>query len=131
MAKIRIQVGDEEFDATLTEETAPETVRKILAALPIESMAKTWGEEIYFEIPVTIGAENARETVSKGDLGYWPAGECFCIFFGKTPMTTSEDDIKPASAVNVIGRIENPDALKNHRAGEPVRITLPPGFTND
>ncbi len=123
MAKIKIQVGEEEFDATLTEESAPETVRKILNALPIESAAQTWGEEIYFEIPVSMAEENAVSTVSKGDLGYWPAGECFCIFFGKTPMTTSEDQIKPASPVNPIGRIENPDALKKHSAGEPVRIT--------
>jgi hypothetical protein len=123
MAKIRIQVGREEFDATLTEETAPETVSKILAALPIASSAKRWGEEIYFEIPVSMGEENAVDTVRKGDLGYWPEGECFCIFFGKTPMTTSEDEIKPASAVNPIGCIENPDALNKHRAGETVTIT--------
>jgi hypothetical protein len=123
MAKIKVQVGDEAFDATLTEETAPETVSKILAALPIESRANTWGEEIYFEVPVSMAQENGVETVKKGDLGYWPDGECFCIFFGKTPMTKSEDEIKPASAVNPIGRIENPDALKKHRAGELVQIT--------
>jgi len=122
MARIKIQVGDEEFDAALTEGTAPETVSRILAALPIESTAKTWGEKIYFEIPVSMGKENAVDTVGKGDLGYWPEGECFCIFFGKTPMTTSEDEIKPASAVNPIGRIENPDALKAHRAGETAQI---------
>lgn len=122
MAKIRITVGDEEFDATLDEDGAPETVAKIVEALPIESTASTWGEEIYFEIPVQVGEENAVETVSKGDLGYWPAGACFCLFFGKTPMTQSEDAIKPASAVNPIGRVENPDALKKHSAGEAVRI---------
>lgn len=123
MAKIKIRVGDEEFDASLTEQGAPETVKRILAALPIEATAMTWGEEIYFEIPVTMDEENAVETVKKGDLGYWPAGTCFCIFFGRTPLTRSEDEIKPASAVNVIGRIENADALKKHHAGEPVRIT--------
>ena len=124
MAKIRIQVGDEAFEAVLSEHSAPETVRKILEALPIQSAARTWGEEIYFEIPVSMSEENAVETVSKGDLGYWPEGECFCIFFGKTPVSISEGEIKPASPVNPIGRIENPDALKSHAAGEPVRITL-------
>jgi len=124
MAGIKIQVGDEQFDATLDEQSAPETVRQILAALPIEAAARTWGEEIYFDIPVAMGEENAVETVRKGDLGYWPAGQCFCIFFGMTPMSASEDQIKPASAVNPIGRIENADALKQHGAGEPVRITL-------
>jgi len=123
MAKIRILVGDEEFDATLDEQKAPETVRRILEALPIEGRANTWGEEIYFQIPVSMGEENAVETVSVGDLGYWPSGECFCIFFGKTPMTTSLEAIKPASAVNPIGRIENPERLKSHRSGETVRIT--------
>lgn len=124
MAEITIQVGDEQFDATLEEAGAPETVRQILAALPIEAVAMTWGDEIYFDIPVAMGEENAVETVHKGDLGYWPAGQCFCIFFGMTPMSASEDRIKPASAVNPIGRIDNADALKQHGAGESVRITL-------
>jgi len=96
----------------------------ILDALPIESTAMTRGEEIYFEIPVSIGQENSRDTVAKGELGYWPAGKGFCIFFGKTPISQSEQEIRPASAVNLIGRIENPDALKKHRDGETVRITL-------
>jgi len=124
MAKINIRVGDEDFGATLDETRAPQTVQKILEALPIQARANTWGEEIYFEIPVRMGQENAVETVSVGELGYWPEGQCFCIFFGKTPITTSEDQLKPASAVNPIGRIENPKALKKHKRGETVRITL-------
>ena len=122
MTRIKVQVADEVFDAELDEDAAPQTVQKILDALPIESVAKTWGDEIYFDIPVTAGPENPHEKVSKGDLGYWPVGEAFCIFFGKTPMSRSEDEIIPASPVNLIGRIENPDALKKHRAGETVRI---------
>ncbi len=101
---------------------ATPTAEKVWAALPCTSTANTWGEEIYFEIPVQVGEENGVETVSKGDLGYWSAGACFCLFFGKTPMTRSEDAIKPASAVNPIGRVENPDALKKHSADETVRI---------
>jgi len=123
-SNITIQIGNETFDATLTEQSAPETVKKILAALPIESTVNTWGEEIYFDIPVQMGKENAVTTVRKGDLGYWPEGGCFCLFFGKTPITKSEDAIKPASAVNPVGRVENPDGLKKHRDGETVRITL-------
>lgn len=123
MAKIKIQVGDEEFAATLDEQSAPETVRKILDALPIETTASTWGEEIYFSIPVDAALENGVETVRVGDLGYWPDGSAFCIFFGKTPVTASLDEIKPASAVTPIGRIENAEKLKKHSAGETVRIT--------
>ena len=63
-------------------------------------------------------------TVRKGDLGYWPAGNCFCIFYGRTPMSPSEEEIVPASAVNVIGSIENPDGLKSHTSGEAVSIRL-------
>jgi hypothetical protein len=123
MAKIVIQVDDEEFDATLDEQSAPETVRRILDALPIEAKASTWGEEIYFSIPVEAGLENGVETVRVGDLGYWPDGSAFCIFFGKTLISASLDEIKPASAVNPIGRIEDAEELKRHSAGETVRIT--------
>jgi len=126
MAKIRITVGTEAFDAVLTEESAPKTVAAILGALPIEAEAMTWGEEIYFEIPVRMGEENAVETVGVGDLGYWPKGACFCLFFGRTPMTRSLEAVKPASAVNPIGRVERPEGLKRHKAGETVRIERAP-----
>ena len=124
MTDIVIQVGEEEFAAQLTDDGSPNTVRDILNALPIQSIAKQWGDEIYFEIPVDMDEENAQATVRKGDLGYWPAGNCFCIFYGKTPMSTSEDEVIPASPVNVIGRIENAEALKGHAAGEKVTIRL-------
>ena len=123
MEKIVIEVGGESFDAELDEERAPGTVRAILEALPIEGRANTWGEEIYFRIPVDIGPENGVERVQVGDLGYWPDGSAFCLFFGRTPVSPSADDIRPASAVNPIGRVHNPEGLKRHRDGEPVRIS--------
>ena len=123
MAKIKITVGDESYDANLDEETAPETVGAILDALPIEAPAKAWGEEFYFDIPVDVGLENEVETVSVGDLAYWPHGNAFCIFFGKTPMSPSEEEIVPASPVNPVGTIENAEALKSHVPGEQVRIS--------
>jgi hypothetical protein len=122
VADIIVEVGDEEFTARLTEEHSPHTVSSILEALPIESVAKTWGDEIYFEIPVEEPEENARASVRKGDLGYWPAGNCFCIFFGKTPMSASEEEIVPASPVNVIGSVDEPDRFKAHSAGEKVTV---------
>jgi hypothetical protein len=122
MTDILIQIGDEEFRAKLSSDRSPGTVREIVAALPIKSVARTWGDEIYFDIPVQVAAENAQATVHKGDLGYWPDGSCFCIFYGKTPMSKSEDAIIPASPVNVIGTIENPQGLKKHRGGEQVVI---------
>jgi len=124
MTDIIIQVGNEAFAAQLTDEHSPQTVRRIIEALPIEAEAGTWGDEIYFGIPVDVAEEDAVPTVSVGDLAYWPAGSCFCIFYGRTPMSTSDDEIRPASPVNLIGRIQRPEALKAHRAGETVTIRL-------
>ena len=126
VTQIVIQVGDEEFGGELIVEHSPRTAQAILSALPIEATAMQWGDEIYFEITVDMAPENARSKVSKGDLGYWPEGNCFCIFYGKTPMSTSEAEIVPASPVNVIGRIENPDGLKKHSANEKVCVRLAP-----
>ena len=119
---IVITVGDEEFAATLDEESAPRTVQAIAEALPLEEVGSTWGDEIYFSIPVDAGPENGVETVSVGDLGYWPQGNAFCIFYGKTPMSRSEEEIVPASAVNPIGRFAGAERLKEHGEGETVRV---------
>jgi hypothetical protein len=119
---IRITVEDETFEAQLDEKDAPETVQAIREALPLEASARTWGEEIYFAIPVHVGQENARETVSLGDIGYWPRGNAFCIFYGKTPMTENEEEIVPASPVNLIGWIEDAERLKEHSEGATIRI---------
>ena len=99
--KITIRVGNIKADAELNDN---ETARKIWEKLPIESTANTWGDEIYFLIPVKVKLGDAKELVSEGDLGYWPPGTAFCIFFGPTPMSQG-DEIRPASPVNVFGRI--------------------------
>jgi hypothetical protein len=102
-----------------------ETARAIWDALPIEARANTWGEEIYFSIPVEAGAENPREVVEMGDLGYWPPGKAFCIFFGRTPASRG-DEIRPASPVNVFGKVSgDPRVFKKVRGGE--RVTLEKG----
>ena len=100
----------------------PETVRAIWDALPIEGRANTWGDEIYFSIPVEAGVENPKETVQMGDLGYWPPGKAFCIFFGRTPASRG-DEIRPASPVNVFGKVSgDPRVFKKVRGGERVTI---------
>lgn len=99
--KITIRVENIEANAELNDS---ETAQEIWKALPIESNVNTWGDEIYFSIPVKIGLEDAKAVVSEGDLGYWPPGTAFCIFFGPTPMSQG-DEIRPASPVNVFGRI--------------------------
>jgi hypothetical protein len=117
MPRIKITAGDVVAFAKLNESS---TAEAIWNALPIEAQANTWGEEIYFSIPVYLEEENAQEVVEKGDLGYWPPGNAFCIFFGRTPASRG-DEIRPASPVDVIGRLEgDPTVFKRVRSGEKV-----------
>ena len=100
--KIRILVSDIKVEAELNES---KTSQLIWEALPIEAKANLWGEEIYFAIPVKTGLETgSREVVSAGELGYWPTGNAFCIFWGPTPASRG-DEIRAASAVNIIGKV--------------------------
>ncbi|MFQ6126756.1 MAG: cyclophilin-like fold protein [Candidatus Heimdallarchaeota archaeon] len=104
MKKIKIITQSGEFFANLSED-CPVTTKAIWEALPIEAKVQTWGDEIYFSIPVDVAEENAKEVVNLGDLGYWPPGAAFCIFFGKTPASKG-DEIRPASRVNVFGALK-------------------------
>ena len=98
------------------------TAQEIWQALPIEATGNTWGDEIYFSIPVHLGDENGQEVVALGDLGYWPPGNAFCIFFGPTPMSQG-DEIRPASAVNVLGKLQgDPKVFKAVPSGTRVVI---------
>ena len=100
--KIRIKIGSLSVDAELND---THTARKVAEVLPINASFNTWGDEIYFTIAVAAPLEeSAREVVELGDLGYWPQGSAFCIFFGLTPIS-SPGKIVPASAVNIIGRV--------------------------
>jgi hypothetical protein len=100
--KIKILISDLKVEAELNETSSAQLIWE---ALPIEAKANLWGEEIYFTIPVKTGLEpGGREVVSPGELGYWPAGRAFCVFFGPTPASRG-DEIRAASAVNVIGKV--------------------------
>jgi hypothetical protein len=118
--KIRILLSDLKVEAELNE---AKTSQLIWDALPIEGRANLWGEEIYFAIPVKNGLETgAREVVSAGELGYWPTGHAFCIFFGPTPASKG-DEIRAASAVNIIGKVlSDPKAFLKVKNG--AKITL-------
>ena len=117
---IKIISGAVEVTGTLSD--CP-TATAIWNALPIKSTAETWGDEIYFTIPVQVELDDtAREVVEKGALGFWPSGPAFCIFFGPTPASRGAE-IRPASAVNVFGRITGDlSVLKKVRSGSAILV---------
>lgn len=121
MATILIEVEGVRLEAELNQSA---TARSILDSLPLEGKAAVWGDEIYFDIPIHLEPESdARSAVAIGDLGYWPEGSAFCIFFGPTPVST-DDRPRAYSPVNVFGRITG-DAtlLKSVQDGAAIRVT--------
>jgi hypothetical protein len=100
--KILIRSGGIEMGAELNDSP---TALALFSVLPLSAEANTWGDEIYFQVPVDQQLDStAAELVQVGDLGYWPSGRAFCIFFGPTPISR-EGGIRPASAVNLIGKV--------------------------
>lgn len=118
--RIVFEIGGERFPAVLDDGPAADAV---WAALPLEADFSTWGDEIYFPTPIALGEEHAdRPTVAAGDVGYWPPGRALCLFYGPTPMS-GPGEIRPASPVAVVGRLEGePGALKAVR-GRRVSVT--------
>ena len=116
---IRITAGSVSAEARLNDS---KTAGVIWDALPIEAKGQTWGDEIYFDIGLTAPAEQAREVVDVGDLAYWPPGQAFCIFFGKTPASRG-DECRAASPVNVVGKIVG-DARVFTKVRSGARVTI-------
>jgi len=125
MDKIMIEVESAFLEAELLDTP---TGRKIGQALPLEGSVNVWGDEIYFNIPLTLGLEpDASQDVAIGDLGYWPAGPAFCIFFGPTPVSTGNQP-RAYSPVNVFGRVlDNPEPLKSVSNAAIIKITSAEG----
>ncbi|MEM2822728.1 MAG: cyclophilin-like fold protein [Thermofilaceae archaeon] len=126
---MRIKLVFERSGTVIVELTGrnPRTAEALLRALPFESRARRWGEEVYFESPVDAGEEDASELVEVGDVAYWPPGRALCLFFGPTPISRP-GEIRPASSVNVIGRVvEGLDVLRRVSSGERVRVEVAEG----
>ena len=120
MKKIAIIVDDISVTAELNDSL---TAQQILHLLPIEGTVNVWGEEIYFNIPLEIELEaDAREEVDVGDLGYWPSGPAFCIFFGPTPVSKGEKP-RAYSPVSVFGRItEDATRFRSVKSGAKILV---------
>jgi hypothetical protein len=116
---IRIRAGSIDLQAELNN---TKTASALFEILPLEGRANTWGEEIYFPIPLHLEIEDGEEIVEMGDLGYWPDGNSLCIFFGPTPASR-KNEIRAASAVTVLGKIVgNPKLLKQVPSGAKVIV---------
>ncbi|MCS7121250.1 MAG: cyclophilin-like fold protein [Archaeoglobaceae archaeon] len=120
--KVKFTIGEVECIAELDEKL--ETVLEIKKALPIKSYANRWGDEVYFETSLDFEKEeNSKDVVEIGDVAFWIPGKAICIFFGKTPI--SDEKIRPASAVNVIGRVVSGlENLKKVKDGDQVFLNL-------
>ena len=109
--KITVTAGSVLVTATLNDSS---TAEALWNALPLEASANTWGDEIYFRITVQADEEDeASDVVNMGALAYWPPGQALCLFFGRTPASRG-DEIRAASAVNVIGSIEGDATVLKH-----------------
>jgi hypothetical protein len=112
--KIKITAGQIEMTAKLNDTKVAEQLWDIL---PINAIGNRWGDEIYFSIPVRTEGKNLQGVVEIGDIAYWPEGPAFCIFFGPTPVS-SENEIRPASPVQVLGKLlGNPEDFKEVKSG--------------
>ena len=111
-----------EVTAEILEERNPKTAEAVWKALPVESRANRWGEEVYFSIPISVSEENAVEVVEMGDVAFWPPGKAICIFFGPTPASQGSE-IRPASPVNVFAKIVgDPKIFSKIRDGDRIEV---------
>ena len=121
MKQITIQAGDLKMSAQLNDS---ETAQAVWDSLPVTGSASVWGDEIYFDLPVKRSeAADAVAEVEVGTLGYWPPSSAFCIFFGPTPVSTS-DKPKAYSPVNILGQVIGDATLfKSVKSGQAVTIS--------
>ncbi|HET6459507.1 MAG TPA: cyclophilin-like fold protein [Syntrophales bacterium] len=120
--QVRIIIGNVSLRAELFDTAC---AKAIVARLPIKTEPDEWGDEYYFEIPVTASLdETATTKVKVGDMGYWPPGRALAIFFGRTPMSTGSDPV-PASAVNLVGKIiDDATILKKTKGAKEIIIEV-------
>ena len=122
--KIIITVAGIRLDAELLDTPC---ARKVAEALPIIAEPNEWGDEFYFEIPVSMPSDETAVTMVKvGDIGYWPPGNALAIFFGPTPMSKGPDPV-PASAVNLVGKIAGDTAVLRNIKGAIKEIRIERG----
>ena len=121
MARIRFDFGAFTLDAELLDTP---TAKAIAAALPLTAEALTWGEEVYFDVPVRVKREaDARAVVTLGEIAYWPEGPAIAIGFGRTPISKG-DECRLASPCNIFAKaLGDVKALGKVRGGAKITVT--------
>jgi hypothetical protein len=121
MARIRFDFGALKLDAELLDTP---TAKAIAEVLPVTSAVLTWGEEVYFDVPVDVAHEpEARAVITPGEIAYWPQGPAIAIGFGRTPISKG-DETRLASPCNVFAKaIGNVKALAKVKTGVEVKVS--------
>src|SRR5690349_16720441 len=119
--RIRFDFGTLTLDADVLDTP---TARAIAAALPISSRALTWGEEVYFDVPIEAAREKgARAVVTPGEIAYWPEGPAIAIGFGRTPISKG-DETRLASPCNVFANaLSSVKVLSKVKTGVEVKVS--------
>ena len=122
--KLRIQAGALSFAVALDETP---TAQALLEALPFESVAQTWGEELYFEAPVSADLEpGARQIVEPGTACFWVEGSAVALPYGRTPVSGKDGKPKLVSRCNVLGRVlGDPKLLSKIKPGDKIKVSAP------
>ena len=121
MARIRFDFGSLTLDAELLDTP---TAKAIAAALPFSASAMTWGEEVYFDVPVTVKREkDARAVVTPGEVAYWPDGPAIALGYGRTPISQG-NETRLASPCNIFGNvIGDVKQLAKVKGGTKIKVT--------
>lgn len=119
MTQVRFDTPSGFFDGTFDDGGI---ARAVAEKLPISSTVMRWGEEIYFDVPVSMTNTAPTREVTVGDIGYWPDGPCLCIFFGKTPASKGNEP-RPASDITIVGHTDAPvELLRSIVQGSPITV---------
>lgn len=122
--RIRFDFGTLTLDAELLDTPTAQAIAK---ALPVTASVMTWGEEVYFEVPVKVARESeARAVITPGEIAYWPDGHCIAIGFGRTPISKG-NETRLASPCNIFANaLGDVKALAKVTAGTRVRVAAAP-----